>query len=179
MTQNSKLFSKNFIFISGMFLFLIIIIKFNLLPQYYHLTEIHKQNVSLANQYRQQQNQLQQNKILEQKFISLTQKNSTKLLALNHLLSTTEIYQAIALLAQLQHLTIQEIKPLKTEKNSGLTKLTMQISLKGPELKVFSFLQLLMHQSWFFDYENVLMQIKDQQLYLEIKLDIYFHEQSF
>ncbi len=167
--------SKKFLLALSMISVLVMTTKIFLLPKYYKFQVIHNQNFILEEQYQQQEKILSQDKLLKQKTVTLQKNNSSQLLSLRHLPKSVEIYQQISLLAQLHQLVLQEIKPTKTEKtNNSLIKQTLQITLNGSESKVFEFLGLLSHQNWFSDFENLLIEHEENQLFLQLELAVYY-----
>jgi Tfp pilus assembly protein PilO len=124
-------------------------------PAWQKLENLQKQSIQLNQQWQKQQAAISRHQQLQRDMAVLQYSYSARLQSLHRSFSSTELYAQINALAASHALKIMAVKPQKHQIISGLQQQIFNISLAGSELKVLSFLDLLMHQSWLLELQQI------------------------
>lgn len=142
-----------FLCLSG--LFLLANAFFFLKPGWEKFQQLHKQNGELNQQLQKQQVSIAHYQQLLRDMSLLKYPFSVRLESLYQPLSSGELFAQINALAKSQNLQVLELKPQKHQLFAHLQQQIFTLTLAGPELKIFSFLDLLMHCHWLLEIQQL------------------------
>ena len=124
-------------------------------PERQRLANSQKQLVQLNQQWQKQQAAITHRQQMLRDRAVLQYSYSARLKSLRMQFSRAALYAQINSLAKSHHLKILALKPQQYQSTAGLQQQLFNINLAGSELKVLSFLHLLMHQPWLLNIQEL------------------------
>lgn len=124
-------------------------------PLYEKIHALQTQTILLNTQWQQRHSQAVHQQQLQRDIVLLQYPYLTLLQAIGKPMTPAEIYTEISLLAKTHALQIMGLKPQKNQSVAGLEQLVFNLDLRGDELRLLNFLQLLMHQSWLLEIQQL------------------------
>lgn len=148
--------STQVILLVGMMISILIIYTVMLLqPAWQKLADLRQQSLRLNQQWLKQQAVSAHNQQIQRDSTVLQYSYSAKLQSLHQSLSAAEISTQINSLAKSHAFIHFELKPLSHQFESGLQKQVFSLSFDGSETKILNFLNMLMHQSWLLEIQQL------------------------
>lgn len=146
-------------------------------PIYEKIHRLQAQKIILNSQWQQRHSEAVHYKQLQQDILLLQYPYLIRLHALQKPMTAAELYTQISLLAKTHCLQIMALKPQKNQPIAGLNQLTFNLDMSGAELKLLSFLQLLMHQPWLLEIQQLTLSPTANGIHLQTTLAAYYAPQ--
>lgn len=147
-----------------------------LAPVYQKLQSIQQQAIALNLQWQQRRTAAIHRQQLQQDTTLLQYPYAARLQILHQQISTAELYTQIAVLAKSHDLQILVLKPQQHQAVGDLTQQILNLNMNGPELKLLNFLQLLMHQPWLLEIQQLELTPIGTGVHLQAELAAYYYD---
>ncbi len=143
-------------------------------PVYKKIRYLHTQTTSLNQQWGERRLVAVRRQQLQQDIILLRYPYLVSLQALHQKLTLAELYRKISLLAKTHELQILSLTPQTHQFAANLDQQIFSIEISGAESKILSFLQLMMHQSWLIEIQQLELTTTTAGIHLQITLAAYY-----
>lgn len=165
-------------FIIALFLSVFLLAFFSvfifLTPVYEKIQSLQKQTIVLNHQWQQRRTEAIQRQQLQQDTLLLQYPYVERLRDLHRQMTPAELYTQIALLAKSHALPILALKPQKQQTIANLKQQILTLNINGSELKILNFLQLLMHQTWLLEIQQLELTPTSTGVHLQAVLAAYY-----